>query len=82
MRSKTLTTLKQFDWACIILLVYYLSYNWYFGFNMHPKSHAEEVCDSIAQGLAGISIGLFISALSSFMGLVVRYIQRQTMNDR
>ena len=49
---------------------------------MHPKSHAEEVCDAITQGLAGLSIGLFISALSSFMGLVVRYIQRQTMNDR
>ena len=78
MKSKTLRDIKQFRRTLIVLFIYYVAYNVYFGFNMHPQSHAEKVCDSITQGLAGLSIGLLLSALTNFMELVVNFIKDQT----
>lgn len=78
MKSSTIQKLKLINKLCIITTIYYLGYNWYFGFNENALSVSEKTCDNIMKGLIGFMIGLFLSALSSFMILVIRFIQQET----
>jgi hypothetical protein len=80
MENKIITTLKQFHWTCVLIFIYYIAYNSYFGFNKHALSKAEEICDDITKGLVGVAIGLFLIALTSFMKLVVVFVQKQMEN--
>lgn len=81
MKSKTLIKLKLSEIIVIIDLIYYLIYNTYFGWNLKPKSYNEEICDAITQVLAVLAIGLFLSALFSFMKLIINYIRNLTTNN-
>lgn len=43
----------------IIALVFWFSESWYFGWNEHPMSKAERICDLIALWLCVISLYYF-----------------------
>jgi hypothetical protein len=71
MKEITLKRIKSFERLCVVLVVYWIIYNWYFGFNIHPTSEAEKTCDLIFQGVFGLTLGTLISAIIGFMKYIL-----------
>jgi len=75
MKSIILTQIKTVEVICLILAIWFVSYNTYFGWNMIAISQAEKNCDLSVQAIAGLAIGTLIRAILNTMKLVVNYIK-------
>lgn len=82
MESKTLNGIKTIYRLAQFILLYFIIYNTYFGWNMHPINEYEKYCDMIFQGLFGLLIGKFIHTILTFMQLVVNYIKSETIKNK
>ena len=82
MKSTILIKLKWLDRYFNVLIVYFVCYNTYFGWNQKPINDYEMYCDIILQCIFGFLIGKFIHVVLTFIGLVTNYIKNETFKNK
>jgi len=70
MKKLILNQIKIIEIICVVMVVWFISYNWYFGWNIHPQSENEKICETIFQAIFGLAIGFFIRAAINTMKLI------------
>jgi len=74
MGSRILINIKWLHRWLLLMIVYFVIYNFWFGWNAKPMSESEMFCDKLFVIAVWISIGWLIAVVIDFIKLVVRFI--------
>lgn len=76
-KKEMLNSLKQFRLLAKLILIYFIIYNYYFGWNLHAITDAEKVCDEIFKISLGVFMGFFINLVVRFIEMVTNAISNE-----
>ena len=74
MKKRILSDIKTIRALCLLIFVYFLSYNTYFGWNQKAITEAEKLCDNITVCSFGLVTSIFISVILKFIRFVSDFI--------
>lgn len=66
-KSTILREIKIVGWLSKIIIIYFIAYNFYFGWNYEPKSELENIFDDILLGLIYFLVGFILHIFLSYI---------------